>query len=144
MSVGAHTPVCCLWHELCVVSREPDCACGCGCCSAAQVTGRTALELGTLHDNLATMPVSRVTRLSPWQCRTGSWQRSVAGWMWQLRALGYFTVAMILRILVTLQAAVRGLMSREHQMLTWHTIAGDLETKQRALAEMDKSKVGQT
>lgn len=41
-----------------------------------------------------------------------------------------------------LQAAVRGLMSREHQMLTWHTIAGDLETKQRALAEMDKSKVG--
>jgi hypothetical protein len=40
-----------------------------------------------------------------------------------------------------LQAAVRGLMSREHQMLTWHTIAGDLETKQKALADMDKSKV---
>ena len=40
-----------------------------------------------------------------------------------------------------LQAAVRGLMSREHQMLTWHTISGDLEAKQKALAEMDKSKV---
>lgn len=40
------------------------------------------------------------------------------------------------------QAAVRGLMSREHQMLTWHTIAGDLEAKQKALAEADKSKVG--
>lgn len=39
------------------------------------------------------------------------------------------------------QAAVRGLMSREHQMLTWHTIAGDLEAKQVALAAMDKSKV---
>jgi hypothetical protein len=32
-------------------------------------------------------------------------------------------------------------MSREHQMLTWHTIAGDLEAKQVALAAMDKSKV---
>lgn len=42
---------------------------------------------------------------------------------------------------VHVQAAVRGLMSREHQMLTWHTIAGDLEAKQRALAEMDKTKV---
>jgi hypothetical protein len=29
------------------------------CCWVdTQVTGRTALELGTLHDNLATMPVS--------------------------------------------------------------------------------------
>lgn len=60
----------------------------------SKVTGRTALELGTLHDTLATMP-----------------------------------------------AAVRGLMSREHQMLTWHTIAGDLEAKQKALAEADKSKI---
>lgn len=40
-----------------------------------------------------------------------------------------------------LQAAVRGYMSREHQMLTWHTLEGDLEAKQKALAEMDKSKV---
>jgi hypothetical protein len=40
-----------------------------------------------------------------------------------------------------LQAAVRGYMSREHQMLTWHTLEGDLEAKQKALAETDKSKV---
>jgi hypothetical protein len=32
-------------------------------------------------------------------------------------------------------------MSREHQMLTWHTLEGDLEAKQKALAEADKSKV---
>eukprot|EP00882_Tetradesmus_deserticola_P031814 GHRQ01035987.1.p1 GENE.GHRQ01035987.1~~GHRQ01035987.1.p1 ORF type:complete len:138 (+),score=70.31 GHRQ01035987.1:187-600(+) len=32
-------------------------------------------------------------------------------------------------------------MSREHQMLTWHTLEGDLEAKQKALAETDKSKV---
>lgn len=44
-------------------------------------------------------------------------------------------------VLCLVQAAIRGLMSREHQMLTWHTIAGDLETKQKALAEVDKSKV---
>lgn len=60
----------------------------------SKVTGRTAQELGTLHDALAAMP-----------------------------------------------AAVRGYMSREHQMLTWHTLAGDLEAKQRALAELDKIKV---
>lgn len=43
-----------------------------------------------------------------------------------------------------LQAAVRGYMSREHQMLTWHTLEGDLEAKQKALAEMDKTKVPPT
>eukprot|EP00878_Enallax_costatus_P044804 GHUV01053557.1.p1 GENE.GHUV01053557.1~~GHUV01053557.1.p1 ORF type:complete len:166 (+),score=67.33 GHUV01053557.1:490-987(+) len=59
-----------------------------------KVTGRVALELGVLHDNLAAMP-----------------------------------------------AAVRGYMSREHQMLTWHTLEGDLEAKQKTLAEMDKTKV---
>jgi hypothetical protein len=31
----------------------------------AQVTGRTALELGTLHDTLAAMPVSKGERGSP-------------------------------------------------------------------------------
>lgn len=58
------------------------------------------------------------------------------------------TVCIVLHLLtwsvwgaVCAQAAVRGLMSREHQMLTWHTIAGDLEAKQQALAVMDKSKV---
>eukprot|EP00879_Flechtneria_rotunda_P009329 GHRR01009767.1.p2 GENE.GHRR01009767.1~~GHRR01009767.1.p2 ORF type:complete len:234 (+),score=100.44 GHRR01009767.1:1672-2373(+) len=59
-----------------------------------KVTGRVALELGTLHDSLAAMP-----------------------------------------------AAVRGYMSREHQMITWHTLEGDLEAKQKALAELDKIKV---
>ncbi|WIA09894.1 hypothetical protein OEZ85_010108 [Tetradesmus obliquus] len=43
--------------------------------------------------------------------------------------------------LAAVPAAVRGYMSREHQMLTWHTLEGDLEAKQKALAEMDKSKV---
>lgn len=52
------------------------------------------------------------------------------------------TAACLCLAFVLVQAAVRGLMSREHQMLTWHTIAGDLEAKQKALAEMDKSKVG--
>jgi hypothetical protein len=61
----------------------------------------------------------------------------------QLPAVGFFTGDHGPLHAVCLQAAVRGLMSREHQMLTWHTIAGDLEMKQRALAEMDKSKVGQ-
>jgi hypothetical protein len=32
-------------------------------------------------------------------------------------------------------------MSREHQMLTWHTLAADLEAKQKLLADTDKSKV---
>lgn len=45
-------------------------------------------------------------------------------------------------VLALLQAAVRGHMSREHQMLTWHTLEADLEAKQKALADMDKSKVG--
>lgn len=49
---------------------------------------------------------------------------------------------MLLLLAVHLQAAVRGYMSREHQMLTWHTLEGDLEAKQKALAETDKSKVG--
>ncbi|KAF6260469.1 hypothetical protein COO60DRAFT_892770 [Scenedesmus sp. NREL 46B-D3] len=43
--------------------------------------------------------------------------------------------------LAAVPAAVRGYMSREHQMLTWHTLEGDLEAKQKALAEADKSKV---
>jgi hypothetical protein len=47
-------------------------------------------------------------------------------------------------VLPLLQAAVRGYMSREHQMLTWHTLEGDLEAKQKALAETDKSKVRHT
>lgn len=40
--------------------------------SLLQVTGRTALELGTLHDMLATMPVSYCRRAAIrlwWQCR---------------------------------------------------------------------------
>lgn len=44
-------------------------------------------------------------------------------------------------VALSVQAVVRGYMSREHQMLTWHTLEGDLEAKQKALAEMDKSKV---
>jgi uncharacterized membrane protein YdbT with pleckstrin-like domain len=55
------------------------------------------------------------------------------------------TVSAVLPLLAVLprrlQAAVRGYMSREHQMLTWHTLEGDLEAKQKALAEADKSKV---
>lgn len=39
------------------------------------------------------------------------------------------------------QAAIRGYMSREHQMLTWHTLEGDLEAKQKALADADRTKV---
>ena len=41
-----------------------------------QVTGRTALELGTLHDTLATMPVSTV-RVAPATQGTHAW---AGGW----------------------------------------------------------------
>eukprot|EP00775_Hariotina_reticulata_P008356 gene8356-8540_t len=43
--------------------------------------------------------------------------------------------------LAAMPAAIRGYMSREHQMLTWHTLAADLEAKQKLLADADKSKV---
>jgi hypothetical protein len=46
-----------------------------------------------------------------------------------------------MRVCACVQAAVRGYMSREHQMLTWHTLEGDLEAKQKALSETDKIKV---